>query len=238
MAVDLVTFDVDGTLVRRHPDVPTLKLEAIDSAFRKVFGINEFNYLDYLRPDMYGMTDRSIMKMLAIRLGVNSDEVENKLDLFFEEMFAYFDSHQNHKATTDYYVLPGVQKMVTALAKSNIRMGIATGNFAKFAWWKLDGVGLGDFFAFGGFGDDAEKRSHIIGVALKRGKYDTGRPACHFGDTPVDIEAAHANGMLAAAVSSKAGATYESDALRKAGADLVIDSWHDIDEILAFLDSA
>ncbi|MCP4581545.1 MAG: HAD family hydrolase [candidate division Zixibacteria bacterium] len=238
MSVDLVTFDVDGTLVRRHPDVPTLKLDAIDYAFRKVFEINNFSYLDYLQPNMYGMTDRSIMRMLATRLGVDSELIENKLDIFFHEMLAYFDNHPEHKTTTDYYVLPGVTEMLAALAERNIKMGIATGNFAKFAWWKLDGVGLGDYFAFGGFGDDAENRDQIIGIALKRANYSGKRKACHFGDTPVDIEAAQANGILAAAISSKAGATYESDALNEAGADLVIDSWHYIDKILAFLDNS
>ena len=84
------------------------------------------------------------------------------------------------------------------------------------------------------FGD--QDRAEIVGIARNRGGRN-GTGACHFGDTPVDIEAAHANGMLAAAISSKGGATFEPEALREAGADLVINSYNDTDEILEFLAS-
>lgn len=235
MAVNIVTFDVDGTLVRRHPDVATLKVEAIDYAFGQVLNINDFHYLNYLKPDMYGMTDRSIMRMLIKRLGVDGDLLDIKLDRLFAVMFAYFDSHPEHQAVTDYYVLPGVADLLEVLKRRDCKLGIATGNFRKFADWKLDGSGIGTYFTFGGYGDDAETRSAIISTALKRAADDGNLKACHFGDTPVDIEAAHASGILAAAVSKQAGATFESNILLDAGADLVIDSWYDIDKILTFL---
>jgi len=237
MAVNILTFDVDGTLVRRHPDVSTLKVEAIDYAFSKVLNIKDFHYLDHLIPEMYGMTDRSIMRMLFKRLGVDGDLLDIKLDRLFDMMFAYFDSHPEHQATTDYYILPGALDLLEALKSHDYKLGIATGNFRKFADWKLDGAGIGQFFTFGGYGDDAESRSDIIGAALRMAGYNSNIKACHFGDTPVDIEAAHEIGILAAAVSVKAGATHESASLLESGADLVIDSWRDTHKILAFLNS-
>jgi len=237
MAVNIVTFDVDGTLVRRHPDVSTLKVEAINYAFYKVLNINKFHYLNHLKPDMYGMTDRSIMRMLIRRVGVDGDLLDIKLERLFAAMFAYFDSHPEHQAVTDYYILPGVIDFLEALKKRNLKLGIATGNFRKFADWKLNGSGIGKYFTFGGYGDDAETRRAIIGAALKRAAYNDNFKACHFGDTPVDIEAAHDSGILAAAVSKQAGATYESQALLDAGADLIIDSWHDTGKILKFFNS-
>jgi phosphoglycolate phosphatase-like HAD superfamily hydrolase len=237
MAVNIVTFDIDGTLVRRHPNASTLKVEAIDYAFDQVLHISDFHYLNYLQPDMYGMTDRSIMRRLMKRLGADGDLLDVELDSLFAAMFAYFDSHPEHQAVTDYYVLPGVIDLLEALKRRDYQLGIATGNFRKFADWKLNGSGIGAYFSFGGYGDDAETRSAIIAAALKRAADSDNFKACHFGDTPVDIEAAHASGILAAAVSKQAGATFESQVLFNAGADLVIDSWHDIDKILTFLNS-
>jgi phosphoglycolate phosphatase len=237
MAVNILTFDVDGTLVRRHPNVPTLKVEAIDYAFANILNIKSFHYLDYLKPEMYGMTDRSIMRMLLKRLGVDGDLLDARLDRLFHTMFAYFDSHPEHQATTDYYVLPGATDLLKALNSRDYKLGIATGNFRKFADWKLNGTNIGRYFTFGGYGDDAESRNDIISAALKRATDMINIKACHFGDTPVDIEAAHDIGILAAAVSDQAGATFKSEILRKAGADLVIDSWQKTDEILAFLNS-
>jgi len=237
MAVNILTFDVDGTLVRRHPNVPTLKVEAIDYAFANVLNIKDFHYLDYLRPELYGMTDRSIMRMLFKRLGVDGDLLDIKLARLFDTMFAYFDSHPEHQATNDYYILPGVMDMLKVLRNLDYKLGIATGNFKKFADWKLNGVSIGQYFSFGGYGDDAESRGDIIGAALKRASNDENIRACHFGDTPVDIQAAHDIGILAVAVSDQAGATFKSETLLEAGADLMIDSWHDTDKIITFLNS-
>lgn len=236
MTVKVITFDVDGTLVRRYPEAKTLKVEAIDYAFAEVFGIKDFNYFDHLKPDMYGMTDKSIMKLLLMKFGVDKITIENKIDYLLEVAVKYFANHPEYDARTDYYILPGVENMLSHLNERGISLGIATGNYSEFAWWKLNGVGIGKYFTFGGFGEDAEDRVEIVGIALNRGARNNAR-ACHFGDTPVDIEAAHANGMLAAAISAKGGATFDSETLHEAGADLVIDSYNDISSIQDFLDS-
>lgn len=235
MAIRVVTFDVDGTLMRRFQDVPTLKVDAIDHAVRKVFGLKGFNYLDHLKPDMFGMTDRSILRMLLRRLGVNGADVDGRIDEMLDESMAFFNSHPGHTCDKDYYLLPGAEKALAALKQHGIAMGLATGNYSGFAQWKVDGLGIGDYFTFGGFGDDAEDRADIIGIALNRAN-SNGAPAMHFGDTPVDIHSAHRNGIMAGAISARGGATFESQALYDAGADLVIDSWADIDSIIDFLD--
>jgi phosphoglycolate phosphatase len=238
MAIKLVTFDVDGTLMRRHPNVNTLKVDAIDHAVRKVFGLKSFNYLDHLRPNMYGMTDRSIMRLLLKNLGAPDDKVDGQVDDMLTEALVYFDSHPGHSVHEDYYLLPGVEAMLQELKAAGVEMGLATGNYSRFAHWKVDGLGLGKYFTFGGFGEDAEERADIIKAALKRagaGRHpsrdNNGRLACHFGDTPVDILSAKANGIYGGAICE----TFEARDLHEAGADLVIDSWHDITGVMAFL---
>jgi hypothetical protein len=51
------------------------------------------------------------------------------------------------------------------------------------------------------------------------------------------MEAAVKNKILAAAVSSDAGATFDSDILKQAGANYIINSWRDTDNILKFLEN-
>jgi phosphoglycolate phosphatase len=234
MAIRVVTFDVDGTLMRRYEGVSTLKVEAIDYAVRKVFALKAFNYLDHLMPRMYGMTDRSIFRLLLKNLGIVSDNVDRLVDKMLAEALAYFDSHPEHTVDKDYYLLPGVKSMLGALHDDGVKMGLATGNYSNFALWKVDGLGIGDYFTFGAYGEDAEDRAEIIKIALNRAQND-GLPACHFGDTPVDIKSAHANKVFGCAISSKGGATFETQALYDADADLVIDSWSDVHRVMNFL---
>ncbi len=234
--IKLATFDIDGTLMRRHENAKTLKIEAFDMAVRQTFGIAEFNYIDHLKTSMYGMTDRSIMRLLMLELGVKQAELDDKFEILFENIFAYFNNHPEHTTDKDYYLLKGVVPLLDKFKQAGIVMGLATGNYQLFARWKVDGLGIGDYFTFGGFGNEAEDRAEIVGIALKHGGLN-GSCAIHFGDTPVDIQAAHSNRILAGAITLEGGATFGRDELNRAGADLLIDSWQDIDMIMRFIEN-
>ena len=234
--IKVATFDVDGTLMRRYEDVYTLKIEAIDHAVRQTYGLGEFRYHNYLKPSMYGMTDRSILRHLLLMVGIDESELDSKFEKLFQNIFTYFDSHPEHTTDKDYYLLPGVVEILKLLKSRNIAMGLATGNYLRFTEWKVGGLGLWDYFTFGGYGNDADDRADIVGVALNRSGGESGH-AIHFGDTVADIEAAHANNMLAGVVTSKGGAIFDSAMLKDAGADLIIDSWQDTESIMRFLEN-
>lgn len=234
--IKVATFDVDGTLMRRHPEVYTLKIEAIDMAVRQTFGIHDFQYHKYLNTSMYGMTDRSIMRHLMLKLGVKQRELDDKFENLFENIFNYFNSHPEHTTDRDYYLLPGIIDILDMLKFKGIELGLATGNYKEFSDWKVNGLGIGHYFTFGGFGNDSEDRGEIIGIALKRAK-NYGASAIHFGDTPADIEAAHKNNIYAGVITENGGATFGRDKLRQAGADMMLDSWQDSAELLDFLDN-
>jgi phosphoglycolate phosphatase len=236
MPVDIVTFDLDGTIIKRkNRQTSTLKIDAINYAITKIFGFKSFNYIDLMVPQMYGMTDRSILKKILMQIGIEKSTVDSKIDLIFDEILRYFKQNLDRKAGDDYIILPGMVRLLNALRAHNIKLGLATGNLSDFAWWKLKGVGLDQYFTFGGFGEDDEERAKIVAVAMVRSGRVQQNNACHFGDTPNDIKAAKANKILAAAITKAGGGTFPVDALRQAGADLVVDSWHEVDKILSVL---
>ncbi len=236
MTVKTATFDLDGTLIRRNPGLrSTLKMDAINHSISKVFSICNINYVDYLGKEMYGMTDRVILRNVLYKLNIDKVVVDDKIDCLIGEILSYFHDNKNRKANDDYIILPGVIELLDALQDRKIDLGLATGNFEEFAWWKLKGVDLDRYFTFGGFGEDDDSRSGIITSALKRSNHRDGFKACHFGDTPSDMEAARNNGIMSVAVSAKGGA-FDADDLKAAGADLVVDSWIEIDKILALFD--
>ena len=237
MTIKVATFDLDGTLIKRSSRLrTTLKMDAINHSISKVFSINDINYVDYLGKEMYGMTDRAIVREVLYKLDIDRAVADKKIDYLFEEILKYFYSSPNRKSSDDYIILPGVIELLDTLQNRGIELGLATGNYEEFAWWKLKGVDLDRYFTFGGFGEDNESRSGIIASALKRSNHGKDFNACHFGDTPSDIESARNNDIMSAAVSSKGGGTFDTDELRTAGADLVVDSWTEIDKILALFD--
>ena len=100
-------------------------------------------------------------------------------------------------------------------------MALLTGNFAGGAEIKLGHFDLWRRFAFGAFGDDHVNRRDLVPVAVReaasRGVVPTA--VVVIGDTPLDIDCAHAHGAMAVAVAT---GHYDEAALARAGADLVV----------------
>ncbi len=236
MRVSMATFDLDHTLVRRRSgNLVTLKMKAIEYAIAEVFGIREIHYMRHLGPELFGMTDRSIMREVLAKLGVAPETVDDNLDRLFMVMLDRFAllTRDNHEP--EYEKLAGVTELLDLLSRSGVRCGLATGNYAVFARWKLKSAGLDRYFNFGGFGEDGEERVIILRTALYRGGFGDDEHACHFGDSPADIKAAREVGVLAAAVSIEAGGKFPDNELEKAGAGLIIRSYSDIETIAEFL---
>jgi phosphoglycolate phosphatase-like HAD superfamily hydrolase len=106
-----------------------------------------------------------------------------------------------------------------------------TGNFQRGAAIKLAYFDLWQRFPFGAFGDDALDRRELVPVACAR-CHDAGldvSPAglVIIGDTPLDVDCAHAHGAMAVAVAT---GLYTVDALREAGADVVVETLEALDE--------
>ena len=215
----VVLFDIDGTL-----------LHTMGAGIR---GMNRAFARLYARPDaldgipVAGRTDRAIVTDGFRRVGVPADDrrVRELRDVYLGEMPDELD----RIAGTPAGVLPGVTDTIAALERERaIVLGLITGNFEQIAAMKLDRYGLARPFGFGGFGDDHLDRRDLLPMALARAAaagVDAGSArVVVVGDTPLDIDCAHAHGATAVAVAT---GNYSADELTAAGADVVFDALGD-----------
>jgi phosphoglycolate phosphatase-like HAD superfamily hydrolase len=212
----LVLFDIDGTLLH------TLGagIRGMNRAFGRLHGRSDA--LDGV--PIAGRTDRSIVSDGFRRIGVEPDRerIDALRDVYIGELLDELMRITNTSAG----VLPGVEKMIDTFDEAgNTAMGLLTGNFETCAAIKLAHYGLGHRFAFGGYGDDYLDRRDLLPMAIGRAR-DAGIDATAsrivvIGDTPLDVDCAHAHGALAVAVAT---GTYSARELEAAGADVVLDS--------------
>ena len=223
----IILFDVDMTLLYSG-GAGSL---AMRRAFEQLYGIED----GFRRVEFSGRTDWAIVRMAM--------QQHNLLDGrdFLAELRRFQDAYYEllketlHEADGG-RVMPGVPELLDALSeRDEARLGLATGNFRRAAFMKLRHFGLDGHLHEGCFGDDAEDRGELVGVAIRRvadGARVDSASVWVIGDTPLDVNAAHANGARALAVAT---GPLSADELRAAGADLALDDLSDTDAVLAAL---
>jgi phosphoglycolate phosphatase len=99
---------------------------------------------------------------------------------------------------------------------------------------KLEYYGIRHFFRGGGFGEDSEQRNEVVALAIRRmGSRPRGRnPVYVVGDTPIDVEAAKANGAVAVGVATGSSSV---EKLIAVGADIVFPDLSDVASVLGVL---
>lgn len=210
----VVLLDVDGTLVHAGG----AGRRSIERALEARCGPHD-GALRALRLD--GMTDRLIVReaMALLDHPWSDAACDGVLAEYLEHLRAEIDG-------PGYAVLPGVVALLEELAARAVPHGLCTGNLEEGARLKLARGGLDRFFewgptAIGGFAHDGEARDQIVEAALRRTAARLGwaiapADALVVGDTPRDVEAAHAVGCQALAVAT---GRFSLDELAAAGAD-------------------
>ncbi len=128
-----------------------------------------------------------------------------------------------------YRVLDGAEETLTNLSEAGVVLGIVSGAMEGAARTKLMPANLNRFFLFGGYGSDSADRGELIRFAIERASqlHDGPLPPTEIvvvGDTPHDVEAARAAGVVSVAVAS---GKYSVQELRGAHADHVMASLKD-----------
>jgi phosphoglycolate phosphatase-like HAD superfamily hydrolase len=236
MNLKLAFFDIDGTLIwRRSNDGLSLKSSSFNYALNVVFGLKDANYLTILGRRLYGLTDRSILKLTLLELGFNENDYYEHEKELFRIVDDYFERHRLDLKEPQYNPNPGSREFLDRLRSRKIRMGLVTGNIRKHADWKMEGVGFSGYFTTGGFGDDGEDRMEIMSAALARNSDIPYSSICHFGDSPHDILAALKSGIRCVALTNRGGGTHSREELESAGYGLIIDSWNESEKIEEYL---
>jgi len=238
MNIDLAFFDIDGTIIWRiNKKGVNLKSRCFNYALNSVFDLDDINYLEILGKQIYGQTDRSILKLTLQEIGYSADDYYQNEVKLFEAVDEYFERYQQKLQFNQYKRIEGAFEILEIFKKRNIRLGLITGNIKKHSDWKMKGVGFDKLFTTGGFGDDGETRDQIMKSALERNINIPINKICHFGDSPQDILAAKNCGLKVVAISDKGGGTHSREELAEIDYGYIINNWFEIDKIKSYLDS-
>lgn len=218
MRLPVLLFDVDLTLVDTGG--------AGRAAMRWAFAASGLPTEPLERLLYDGRTDRAIFREALARVGLGGAAMEEAYDVVVER---YLERLPAELEARDGRVLPGVPDVLARCRAFGYRVGLATGNFRRGAERKLSHFGLWEAFAGGGFGDDTEVRADLVAAALRELGH-AGAAAWVIGDTPRDVEAAHAAGARAIAVAT---GRYSTEELAAAGAEIVLP---DLSELVGRLD--
>jgi len=225
----LLLFDIDGTLLKTRG----VGVQAMSTVGARLFG-PRFTLEDY---DCSGKLDPIIFAEVS-------------------EMFGIADAHEHHDTFRDHYLeelerslmqtkaaaaLPGVLDTLEALRpREDVMLGLLTGNYTRAVPIKLRAVGIDpDWFTLTALGDEAPTRPDLVALALQRYERHTGRAAdprrvIVLGDTPRDIDCAHAHGCIAYAIAT---GRHSLEELQRHEPEVAVDSLTDPEPLWALLES-
>jgi phosphoglycolate phosphatase-like HAD superfamily hydrolase len=226
--VTLLLFDVDQTLI----STGGAGIRALNRAFQKLFSMN--NAMDGILP--HGKTDPGIIREIfdSHPIAASGDGFPTHQSAILESYLEFLNNEID--VTTSYKVLPGIEVILNELSgRSDISIGLATGNIEAGARIKLERGNLNRYFPFGGFGSDSENRTELVRAAVDKAAAYMGRtpnPVEVFviGDTPRDIYAGREAGFLTVGVAT---GKFSMRELAEAGATLAISDFEqDRDQFL------
>ena len=226
--MQLLLFDIDGTLLRSNGAGKATIINALEDTFGTA-GPWE-NYL------MAGKTDPLIIGDLLGAAGKKTAEIEEKLPQVYERMMFHAQKIYCEENT---FPCPGVPELLADLAqRDDVLLGLLTGNISGTAPLKLAAAGIEpSLFKLGAYGSDHKDRNQLPAYALRRATELTslpfnGKNTTIIGDTPADIACARAAGARVVAVSS---GSYSSATLNQFEPDYLFENLLDKKSILDVL---
>ncbi|MFF3375761.1 HAD family hydrolase [Streptomyces sp. NPDC002680] len=217
----LVLWDIDHTLI----DTRGVGRELSAAAFQKTTGqpLREQARID-------GITEPVIFRETAKLHGLTTGRADF-------ERFADALTEEHLRRAADLrergHALPGAAAALNALNSADVRQTVVSGNVRPVAEIKLWVFGLDRhvLWDLGAYGEDDDTRSELVRLSLQRADASPSE-AVLIGDTPADVEGAHANGVRVIAVAS--GRSDEA-ALRDTGAEAVLADLRDTELLVKFV---
>jgi phosphoglycolate phosphatase len=217
MAVERIAilFDIDGTLISTGGAGATSWRLAFDELYGIPADIGKFTDAGMTDPDVGRKTFEAVLKRKPER---------KEFARLMERRLHYLQGAVEE--SKGYKVFPGVEELLPTLIEDGYLLGLVTGNVEAAAHIKLHRARLNRFFSFGGYGSDSSDRGALTKIALRRaalvyGESVTPDQALVVGDTPHDVEGAHAAGIACVGVGAY---HFTAEQLREAGADYAIAS--------------
>jgi phosphoglycolate phosphatase-like HAD superfamily hydrolase len=211
--IRILLFDIDGTLVSTGGAGAVAWRRAFEELHGIPADIGKYTDAGMTDPDVGAMTFEAVMGRAPSPREL-AQLVQRRLEHLPEAV----------AESEGYRVLPGVPERLRQLSHEGHLLGLITGNGDGAAHIKLARGDLNRWFTFGAYASAGTDRAGIVRRAVERGEAMLGQDVPNddifvVGDTPLDIQAAHAVGCTAIAVAT---GKFDAAALREAGADHVL----------------
>jgi phosphoglycolate phosphatase len=209
----ILLFDIDGTLVSTAGAGAVAWRQAFEELHGIPADIGQFTDAGMTDPDVGAKTFEAV---------IGREPTPHELPQLVQRRLEHLP--EAVAASEGYRVLPGVPERLRQLSRDGHLLGIITGNGDGAAHIKLARGDLNRWFSFGAYASAGLDRAGIVRQAVQRGEAMLGRDVPNaqiyvVGDTPLDVQAAHAVGCTAIAVAT---GHFDAAALREAGADHVV----------------
>src|SRR5271165_2443104 len=184
---DAYLFDIDGTLANTRGGI---HYNSFHTALREVYGCE--GRIDPV--PVHGNTDIGILRAALAHYGQLPDDFEARLPRAQQLMCAEV---LRNASKLEVELCPGIPELLARLRREGKLLGVVTGNFEQIGWCKLERGGIRDYFDFGSFSGQREKREDIFrrGIELARQRRGSQISLCFIGDTPSDVQAAARQGI-------------------------------------------
>jgi phosphoglycolate phosphatase len=211
----ILLFDIDGTLVSTGGAGAVAWRRAFEDLYGIPADIGEFTDAGMTDPDVGAKTFAAVL---------HREPTPHELARILQRRLEYLP--EAVAESTKYRVLPGVPERLRQLSRDGHLLGIITGNGDGAAHIKLARGDLNRWFTFGAYAGANVERADIVRQAVQKGEALLGEDVPNteifvVGDTPRDIEAAHAAGCTAIAIAT---GHHDAAALKEAGADRVLET--------------
>ena len=211
----ILLFDIDGTLVSTGGAGAVAWKQAFEELYGIPADIGQYTDAGMTDPDVGAKTFEAVLNRTPSPQEL-AQLVQRRLEHLPEAV----------EKSEGYRVLPGVPERLKQLSRAGHLLGLITGNGDGAAHIKLQRAGLNRWFTYGAYASAGVDRPEIVRQAVGRGEAMLGCDVPNtdifvIGDTPLDIQAAHAVDCTAIAVAT---GKYDVAALEEAGADHVLET--------------
>ncbi|MEI8033205.1 MAG: HAD hydrolase-like protein [Chlorobiaceae bacterium] len=207
MLKKLVLFDIDGTLLNMGPVNRTVLADAL----REVYGTEGSTQTH----NFAGKMDNAIIFEVLQNGGLDENEIAGSFDRARE---TYIEMFRSTARPEDVTLTEGVRELLRQLSeRSEVMLGLLTGNFEGSGRHKLQLPDIDRFFPFGAFADDGKSRNDLPAIAVEKAYRLTGKRFSNsdviiIGDTEHDIACARTVNAKSIAVAT---GTYSMEELEK-----------------------
>ena len=212
MKIDLMLFDLDGTLIDSREDIAN----AVNHML-KTFDLRERS-----REEIVSFIGRGIADLIRNALGKGREEM-------LEEAMKIFEGYYRKHGTDTSILYPGVIEMLEYFR--NKKKAVVTNRNYEFAKSALEKLNIDDFFEDIAGGDDVncmKPSSCSIETIVNRAKADK-KKTIIVGDMDIDIMAGKKAGIFTCAVSYGFG---KKEDIERAAPDCIIGSIAELESVI------